>query len=242
MVDGSGNLTWDRVADIFGATVAQPAGMTAANPLRFPGQQYDAATGLHYNHFRDYDPALGRYIQSDPIGLAGGVNTYAYVRGNPFSNYDPSGLRCIASVGCWTTPEERALLDSGNYIGYYQAACAGGDAYACFAKHIAANDNFWGKFATKLLTYYLRNHANESRQCIDESETLDQIRSDLANDYASYLPSSQDQARWPTVQGVTQFHWDEFAKIGLPPSAFAGTPFARVGWPIGPGIWCPNCK
>jgi len=91
MVDGSATLVWDRVADIFGATVAQPVGMSASNPLRFPGQQYDAATGLHYNHFRDYDPALGRYVQSDSIGLAGGINTYAYAGGNPIVHTDPDG-------------------------------------------------------------------------------------------------------------------------------------------------------
>jgi len=53
---------------------------------------YDAETNLFYNYFRDYDPQGGRYIQSDPIGLGGGVNTYSYVANNPISSIDPFGL------------------------------------------------------------------------------------------------------------------------------------------------------
>ena len=61
--------------------------------MRFPGQQYDSATGFNYNYFRDYDPSVGRYSQSDPIGLDGGIGTYPYVFGNPLAWADPLGLQ-----------------------------------------------------------------------------------------------------------------------------------------------------
>ena len=62
MLNGSGAVSWHRVAGIFGDTVSQAVGTTAANPQRFLGQQYDPFSALHYNYFRDYDPATGRYL------------------------------------------------------------------------------------------------------------------------------------------------------------------------------------
>jgi len=66
--------------------------------LRFPGQYYDSETGLYHNGFRDYDPVIGRYIESDPIGLRGGINTYAYVGNNPISYLDPNGTNALAGA------------------------------------------------------------------------------------------------------------------------------------------------
>ena len=90
MSDETGNQVWSADYDPFGrATV----GISIKNlPLRFPGQYHDAETGTHYNYLRDYDPATGRYLTSDPIGLHGGDNTYAYASLNPLKYVDLLGL------------------------------------------------------------------------------------------------------------------------------------------------------
>ena len=95
MLSASVTVTWQRVSGIFGDTVTQLAGSTAANPLRFPGQQFDPATPLNYNYYRDCDTATGRYIETDPIGLQGGMNVYVYALANPIRFTDPNGLETI---------------------------------------------------------------------------------------------------------------------------------------------------
>jgi RHS repeat-associated protein len=80
--------------------------------LRFPGQYYDKYSGLNYNYYRDYDPSLGRYIQSDPIGLAGGLNTYGYAYQNPLRYIDPKGEDAEAAMAIAPAAIATALLDS----------------------------------------------------------------------------------------------------------------------------------
>ena len=87
--DQVGTVVWKADYDAFGKA-ALTTNVYALN-LRFPGQYFDAETNLHYNYFRDYDPSVGRYLQSDPIGLEGGINTYAYALNNPLRYVDPSG-------------------------------------------------------------------------------------------------------------------------------------------------------
>ena len=69
--------------------------------IRFPGQYFDEETGLHYNRFRYYDPAIGRYVSADPIGQAGGVNVFGYAGNDPVGLIDR--LRSSQPLTPWGT-------------------------------------------------------------------------------------------------------------------------------------------
>ncbi|MEV6645801.1 RHS repeat-associated core domain-containing protein [Amycolatopsis sp. NPDC051371] len=88
LVDEAGRIAWHAAQTLWGVETAA----AAPTPLRFPGQYFDAETGLHYNVNRYYEPETGRYISPDPIGLGGGTNPHAYVR-NPTGWLDPVGLK-----------------------------------------------------------------------------------------------------------------------------------------------------
>jgi len=86
---------WDITGEAFGNTPPDEDpdgdGIPFGFDMRFPGQRYDNASGLNYNYFRDYEAQTGRYTQSDPIGLAGGMATYGYANGNSLIYFDPEG-------------------------------------------------------------------------------------------------------------------------------------------------------
>lgn len=117
-ITSGSTVVWRWESDPFGTTPAQedPDGDGTAfiYNLRFAGQYFDAETGLHYNYFRTYDPSTGRYLESDPIGLNGGLNTYSYVHQNPLSYTDPTGEFVPQLVG--------ALVGAG--LEYFTNPCA----------------------------------------------------------------------------------------------------------------------
>ncbi len=92
MTDLSGSVVWSGEFKPFGEPLSVSG--TITNNFRFPGQYYDSETGLHQNWWRDYKKEIGRYEQADPIGLAGGINLYAYVGNSPCNWIDPLGLKC----------------------------------------------------------------------------------------------------------------------------------------------------
>ena len=89
--DTEGRVVWSTTRrDAYGAIEVDPDAELEFN-LRWPGHYFDPDTGLHYNRFRYYCPTLGRYLQTDPSGQAGGINVYAYPS-NPLRDVDVLGL------------------------------------------------------------------------------------------------------------------------------------------------------
>jgi RHS repeat-associated protein len=109
---------WTWFSDPFGTQrTFLPFGSVAGTELRFPGQiaywggiQLQQLATQYYNYFRNYDSFTGRYLESDPIGLQGGYNTYAYVGDNPLSGADPFGLQAPGFTPLPRPPRQQLCL------------------------------------------------------------------------------------------------------------------------------------
>ena len=202
----SNTLAWRWDPDTFGSLGPNqnPGGLgTFIYNLRFPGQYYQAETGLMLNYFRDYDPQTGRYVESDPIGLAGGsYSTYTYVGGNPISYRDPYGL----APGDPFPSVQAAAVDALNWV--YQIHPTANTEYAGTV-YVGANGNY---YATK------PNPGSESN--VQPSygpggyggvqayyHTHGQCLKGFDNDHFStgYPQSDLEQADWHLPSGVPSF-------------------------------------
>ncbi|MGH8051333.1 MAG: RHS repeat domain-containing protein [Arenimonas sp.] len=134
---------WSSVDDAFGENLAMEDpdanGVKFVLDMRFAGQLFDSESGLHYNYFRDYEAANGRYVESDPMGLKGGLSTYGYANQNPLYFNDPLGLWCIPlpdETSGWETKKRERNKNFGgvtiNISGKAFARCT--------------YDNFWHVF------------------------------------------------------------------------------------------------
>ncbi|MCV8151028.1 RHS domain-containing protein, partial [Escherichia coli] len=94
MTDSDGKIVWETGYQVWGNTIQEKDHGRVEQNLRYQGQYLDRETGLHYNLHRYYDPDVGRFMVTDPIGLRGGLNLYAYAP-NPLGWIDPLGLSCL---------------------------------------------------------------------------------------------------------------------------------------------------
>jgi RHS repeat-associated protein len=172
------DIVWRWDSDPFGTSAPNTDpdgdGTHFSFNLRFPGQYFDAETDGHYNYFRDrYDPAVGRYTQSDPIGLEGGINTYSYVDARPLHYSDPLGL-WIPSMHSRMSREAAVLANCSKKAGELGTATARVDDGDEFPGTQAPKNSFW--------------HAMSDGVAGQTPEDA----SDLYDDYMNNLASSCD--------------------------------------------------
>ena len=163
-------------------------------PLRLPGQRYDQETGLHYNYFRDYDPSIGRYGESDPIGLRGGLNTYAYVGSTPLTRTDFEGLAAGGLEVCDFYLDQYSRYKCRYYLAAY-LICYTADINPVFRRDPAAN----------------RQSLQCVREClVDEDRNAHQRRQASCND--GCLSDKE----------IDDYHRLCFSKCGLNPNTYPG--------------------
>ena len=172
MTNSAGAVVWQASYEPFGnATVTMQA---VANNVRYPGMYADSETGLYYNNARYYDPKIGRYISSDPIGLRGGLNTYLYARANPLRYIDPSGLGAAGVAGEVITYVGGAAavggLATGNPLLFYGGlgVAAVGGALQVYDTHQEGEEAKNAIDKAQELANKIKERQNEEQQKIDK--------------------------------------------------------------------------
>jgi RHS repeat-associated protein len=158
---GSANSAPKKNPQLVTGTAAQIAAASFEQNLRMPGQYEDQETKKFYNYFRDYDPGIGRYVESDPIGLSGGINTYGYVKASPITKTDERGLypadvdrKCFHTGDCKCATAECA---AGLQPAPPPKDCSSSCVQDCFAYKLAGGAltaGLWSKLPATPATYW----------------------------------------------------------------------------------------
>jgi RHS repeat-associated protein len=174
LTDQSGNVAWDGVFDPFGNPASITSSLTML--LGFPGQYWDSETQLAQNWHRDYDPTIGRYIESDPIGLDGGdPNTYNYALGNAVLYVDRNGKEiACGSFYCGSRvpypmggPDQSPVPPPADCGFYNQACISHPNLYYCDVAPVVCNetpDSAWTRCVRACLQ-------NDDKYCHDNGGT-----------------------------------------------------------------------
>jgi RHS repeat-associated protein len=147
VTDARGRMVWEWHHKPFGNS--EPVSVAGFElDLRLPGQVHDRETGLNYNLMRDYNAKLGRYVQSDPIGLLGGLNGYGYVGQNPLWAFDADGLLELFGFGAYEgetpTPIARVGGEAIGIIGYNTDTGGYTAVIGAVGGHIGGEANYFG--------------------------------------------------------------------------------------------------
>ena len=177
------------------------------------------AGGSFYNYFRDYDPTIGRYIESDPIGLGGGINTYAYVEGNPIKFMDPYGLEKWDWDGWGDTSVCKYYEDLAEKTcsEYYKAA-----AKICKGQNASVN----AVMSTGIAQAWAAGNTSAS-----QSEIANQIRQSLiSQDQIARAVNNRGNSA-PRGDHIDQYHNAAFQNAGINPMWYGGNLWPQGVWP-----------
>ncbi len=198
------DLVWSWESDPFGDTAPNenPSGLGSFSfNLRASGQYYDQETGLSYNYLRDYDPASGRYIESDPVGLAAGINTYGFELQNPLWYVDPLGLDVAICSRPADLPFPLNLFD--HYwvkTGTYEAGMGGPEG------NVPAQGGRSDRPYTQTQTV---DHTGQSKAANAQCRVLHNVDEDCVN---MLIKPGQPTGRWHPYNQCQSFAWSVVTK------------------------------